>query len=52
MAEHQNVPIAEIGTTGGKNITIYHNKEKIIDLPVHESYTIWKQTLPGFFKAR
>jgi phosphoribosylformylglycinamidine synthase len=52
MAERQNVPIAEIGITGGKNITIYHNNEKIIDLPVDESYMIWKQTLPGLFKAR
>ena len=52
MGERQNVPISEIGITGGKNITIYHNNEKIIDLPVHESYMIWKQTLPDFFKAR
>jgi phosphoribosylformylglycinamidine synthase len=52
IAEDRNVPIEEIGTTGGKNITIYHNEKKIIDLPVKKSYTTWKQAIPDHFNAR
>jgi phosphoribosylformylglycinamidine synthase len=52
IAQDQNVPIEEIGTTGGKNITICHSEKKIIDLPVQKSYTTWKQTIPDHFKTR
>ena len=52
IAQDRNVPFEQIGTTGGKNITIFHNAKKIIDLPVHESYPAWKQSIPDNFKAR
>lgn len=52
ISQDQNVPIEEIGTTGGKNITICHNEEKIIDLPVQKSYKTWKQAIPDHFKTR
>ena len=51
IARDQNVPIEEIGTTGGDNITVYHNAKKIIDLPVQKLYTIWKRVIPDHFKA-
>ena len=52
IAQERDVPIFEIGTTGGENITIYHHQEKIIDLSVQESYRIWKQAIPEIFKTQ
>jgi phosphoribosylformylglycinamidine synthase len=52
IAQNQNVPIEEIGITGGENITVYHNEENIIDLPVQQSYSAWKKAIPDRFKAR
>jgi phosphoribosylformylglycinamidine synthase II len=51
LAQAHNVPIEEIGITGGDDIAIYHNGEKIIDLPVQKSQTIWKRSIPDHFKA-
>lgn len=52
LARAHDVPIEKIGDTGGKNITIYHNGNKIVDLSVKKSYTIWKQAIPDQFKTR
>ena len=51
IAQDRNVPIEEIGTTGGKNITIYHKDKKIVDLSVEESFLTWKQAIPNNFKT-
>jgi phosphoribosylformylglycinamidine synthase len=52
LAQNRNVPIMEVGTTGGENITIYHKEDKIIDLSVQQSYKTWKQALPESFKTQ
>jgi phosphoribosylformylglycinamidine synthase len=52
IAQDRNVPIEEIGTTGGENITIYHKEKKIIDLSVQESFMTWKQAIPNNFKTQ
>ena len=52
MARQRNVPIQEIGSTGGEKITIYHNREKIVDLSVEKAYTAWKQAIPDRFQRR
>jgi phosphoribosylformylglycinamidine synthase len=51
IAHDRNVPIEEIGTTGGENITIYHKDKKIVDLSVEESFLTWKQAIPNNFKT-
>ncbi len=50
-AQDRRVPLSEIGTTGGENIIVYHNREKIINLSVQKAYMSWKQTIPDNFKA-
>jgi hypothetical protein len=45
------VPIEEIGTAGGGNITIFHRQKKIVDLSVLQSYSTWKQAIPNNFKT-
>jgi len=52
IARQRNVPIQEIGRTGGKSITIYHNRDKIVDLSVEKAYTIWKQAIPDHFQIQ
>lgn len=52
IAQDKKVPLKQIGTTGGKNITIFHNEEKIIDISVHGSYSLWKRSIPENFKTR
>lgn len=52
IAQDKKVPVTEIGTTGGEYLTIFHNKEKLIDLSVHESFLAWKKSIPDNFKAR
>jgi phosphoribosylformylglycinamidine synthase len=52
IAEDRNVPIKEIGTTGGKNITVHHKEKKIIDQSVQESFITWKQAIPNNFKTQ
>ena len=52
IAEDRNVPIKEIGTTGGKNITVHHREKKIIDQSVQESFITWKQAIPNNFKTQ
>jgi phosphoribosylformylglycinamidine synthase len=52
LARSHDVPIEEIGITGGDSITIHQNETKIVDLPVEKAYSIWKQAIPDQFKAR
>jgi phosphoribosylformylglycinamidine synthase len=52
LARDRSVPIEEIGTAGGENITIYHKQNKIVDLSVQESFLTWKQAIPNNFKAK
>lgn len=52
IARQRNVPIKEIGKTGGKSITIYHNHDKIVDLSVEKVYMIWKQAIPNHFQTQ
>ncbi len=52
LAKERTVSIQEIGITGGKNITITHHQEKIIDIPVEKAYRVWKQAIPDQFQTR
>ncbi len=52
IARQRNVPIQEIGRTGGKNLTIYHNGEKIVELSVEKTHKIWKRAIPDHFQTR
>ena len=51
LAGSRSVPIEEIGTAGGENITIFHRQKKIVDLSVLQSYSTWKQAIPNNFKT-
>jgi len=50
LAGKRKVPYSIIGKTGGENILIKHLGEKIINIPVQKVYSLWKYSLPGFFK--
>ncbi len=52
IAQEREVPLTEIGTTGGKRIIIFHQKRKIIDLSVEDSFRTWKKAIPDMFKIR
>jgi phosphoribosylformylglycinamidine synthase len=52
LAGDRSVPIEEIGTAGGENVTIYHRQRKIVDLSVQECFQTWKQAIPNNFKTK
>jgi phosphoribosylformylglycinamidine synthase len=52
IAQERKVPLFEIGTTGGERIVILHQKKKIIDLSVEDSYHTWKNAIPDIFKIK
>jgi phosphoribosylformylglycinamidine synthase II len=52
IAKKRKVPLIEIGATGGDRILIHHQKKKIIDLSVEDSYQTWKRAIPDIFKIK
>jgi phosphoribosylformylglycinamidine synthase II len=52
IAQERKVPLIEIGTTGGERIIFFHQKRKIIDLSVEDSYQTWKKAIPDIFKLK
>lgn len=52
IAQEQRVPLIEIGITGGERLIFFHQKRKIIDLSVEDSYQTYKKAIPDIFKIK
>jgi phosphoribosylformylglycinamidine synthase len=46
------VPAREIGTTGGRRISVSINRQLAIDIALNEAETIWETALEKYFKQR
>lgn len=52
LAKKRNIPAALIGKTGGKNISIWHNKKKLICISLDDAYKAWKESIPELFRVK
>ncbi|HEX4900421.1 MAG TPA: phosphoribosylformylglycinamidine synthase subunit PurL [Pyrinomonadaceae bacterium] len=52
LAAKHNVPLAVLGSVGGKNLSILVNGEPIIAQPVHELENAWRNSLPQKLEAQ
>lgn len=49
LAEEHDLPLTVLGHTGGEQIVIHHRGKKLLDIPVLEGYSLWKQSIPAAF---
>jgi phosphoribosylformylglycinamidine (FGAM) synthase-like enzyme len=42
VAAREGAPIAVIGATGGRRLTIYQQSARLVDVPVDELATAWR----------
>jgi len=52
IASDHEIPIRIIGKTGGKKMIIRQHGKKIIDVPVENAYSAWKNAIQGIFETQ
>ncbi len=52
LAKKKKVKTTLLGESGGNRIIIKHHENKVIDVPVKDALSAWKQSIPNIFKSK